>query len=93
MTVNLKQIAIKKRYRIKKFKPIKTNEWLETEYYKYLRQIVNFIKQEYLKKVIPGMKSDKEKWQDESYSAKMDRLIKAVATEANTRFSNTELNK
>jgi len=91
--ISLKQLAIKNKYRIKKFKPIQSSEWLEAEYYKYLRALVNFVKQQYLKKAIPGMKTDKTKWQDESYSAKMDRLIGEISRDTNSKFSQAEMTK
>jgi uncharacterized protein with gpF-like domain len=87
MTISLKQIALKKNNRIRKFKVIKTSEWLETEYYKYLRAMGIFIKQKFIKVAIPGMKVDKHKWQDESYSARLDRLVNQVISETESSYS------
>lgn len=88
---NLTQIAIQNKYRIKKFKPIQSSEWLEAEYYSILRSLVNFIKAKFLKVAVQGMKVDKNKWQDESYSTKMDRLIAQITSETDEKFSKKDL--
>ena len=88
---NLKQIAKKNRFRRKKLKPIQSSEFLEAEYYKYLRALVNSIKSKFVKTVVSGMKADKNKWQDESYSAKMNRLINQVVSETESKYGEKTL--
>jgi hypothetical protein len=88
---NLKLIAKHNKTRIKKFKPIQTNELIEAEYYGKLKRMVLFMHRNFINIAVKGMKPDIKKLQDESYSTKLDRLIKEFKADTDLKYSDKEL--
>jgi uncharacterized protein with gpF-like domain len=88
---NLKQIAQKNKYRIKKSQPIKSNDLIEAEYYSFLRAISLFLQKKYINFALEEMRPDIEKIQDESYSAKLDRIIKQINKDTDDRFNEKDI--
>jgi hypothetical protein len=89
----LKLIAQRNKYRIKKMRPIDASTMIEAEYYGILRSITEYIKEKFIYVAVEGMAKPKvkEQWQDANYSSKMTELINEITRSTNTRFNQKKL--
>jgi hypothetical protein len=90
---NLKLMALRNKNRIKKMRASKVNSDIETEYYAMLKNIIEYIKQKFVKVAAEGMSKPriKEQWQDASYTTRMEELIAQVLKSIENRYDDKTL--
>jgi hypothetical protein len=89
---NLKLMAIRNKFRIRRMKVIRPNVNIEAEYYSIMRGISLLVKKKFLR-IAESMAKPRvaEQWQDADYNSELEKLIAQVTGYVRSEYSQTAL--